>query len=377
MRRPPPGCGPRSRPPSRATRTRCGTASRSTASCPPSAPREAAARAVASGCRTIKIKVAAAGRGWTTTWRGSRPCARPSLRPGSGWTPTAAGASPRRGRRRCANWRRWASSTPSSRAPPSRTWPRCAPWTWACRSPQTSRSGARGPAAGARRRGRRHRGAQGPAARRGPGLPATWPRNWGCRWWSPARWRPPSACGPGWRWPPPCPSCPTPAGSRRGGCWTATWCRGRWCPSPGLPPSATSRRIRSAAGAARAGPELTRFWLDRWERVRRIVEEGALSSIELGIGGRRRPPRHGRHRRRARARVAQRRPRAGRATGRTGRRPRCGCTCASTSGSPGSPRSGWRRSPAGPSPSSPPRAPRWPTSAPPPWRPAPPACRWC
>ena len=23
-----------------------------------------------------------------------------------------------------------------------------------------------------------------------------------------------------------------------------------------------------------AGPELTRFWLDRWERVRRIVEEG-------------------------------------------------------------------------------------------------------
>ena len=38
------------------------------------------------------------------------------------------------------------------------------------------------------------------------------PSGSGCRWWSPARWRPRSDSGPGWRWPRPCRNCPTPAG---------------------------------------------------------------------------------------------------------------------------------------------------------------------
>ena len=122
----------------------------------------------------------------------------------------------------------------------------------------------RGPLPGPRPRGRRRRGAQGAAARRGPGLPADRRGHRPARRGVAARSRRASASPPVWRWPPPCRSCPTPAASRPSSCSPTTSpiasllprrrraarrTPGAWTP----PPSSGSRR-RTGARAALAGP---------------------------------------------------------------------------------------------------------------------------
>ena len=64
----------------------------------------------------------------------------------------------------------------------------------------------RGPAAGARPRGRRRRRGQGGAARGVRGRPRRSSRPAGCPWWCPRRSTRASASRPGWRSPPPCPT---------------------------------------------------------------------------------------------------------------------------------------------------------------------------
>ena len=71
------------------------------------------------------------------------------------------------------------------------------------------------PLPGPRPRGRRHRGAQGAAARRRARLPADRRGASGCRSWSRRRWRRRSGSLPASRWRRRCPSCRTRAGWRR------------------------------------------------------------------------------------------------------------------------------------------------------------------
>ena len=111
----------------------------------------------------------------------------------------------------------------------------------------------RRPLPGARPGGRRHRGAQGAAARRGAGLPAD---RRGHRAAGRGLERPgdlASASPPGWRSPPRCPSCRTPAGSRPCSCSPTTWSPTRCCRWTALLPVGLPGGRRGRPDPARRG----------------------------------------------------------------------------------------------------------------------------
>ena len=221
---------------------------------------------------------------------------------------------------------------------------------------------ADGPLPGAGPGGRRHRGAQGAAAGRGPRLPAD------RRGHRPAGRRVvrPGDVGraspPGSRWPRRCRSSPTPAGWRRSSCSPTTW------PSPRCSPSGVGcrwagRRSTSTRWTGwpphRSGP---RTGSGGWPRSGRCGRIDARDQPLDGPGpcGRRRAGRAGRHRDRGRARVPQRAA-AVRGVRRRRGRPGAAAHAASTSAPPGSSPSAWPRRRTSGSRSSAPRGPRSPT----------------
>ena len=129
--------------------------------------------------------------------RGGARRARP-LRPGPGGRQRRLGRRRPRSRR-SGGWtaRPATSSTSSSRAPRSRTWPAVRrPVDVPIAADESIRRGDR-PLSRPRPRGRRHRGAQGAAPRRRARPACGSPRRSGCRSWCPRRWRPRSASPPG------------------------------------------------------------------------------------------------------------------------------------------------------------------------------------
>ena len=147
-----------------------------------------------------------------TTSPGWRRCGTRSGRTaGSGSTPTAAGTVDAGRADAAPRWRRSAWSTPSSRAPPWTSWPSCGGGS-TCRWPRTSRSAAPRTRWRCARPGRPTSSCSRRSRWAASGPRCGWRPSAGCRWWCPARWSPRSGSRPGWRWPPPCPSCPTTAG---------------------------------------------------------------------------------------------------------------------------------------------------------------------
>ena len=145
------------------------------------------------GPRRARPRRPGAGRRQRRLGRRHRGADGPAARPGRGWSTSSSPAAPSRSSRRCA-----AASTcrspPTSRSAGPRTrcgWPGWRPPT--SRSSRCSRSAGSRPACGS-------------------------PSRSACRWSCPRRWSPRSASPPGSPWPPPCPSCPTPAGWRPCSC---------------------------------------------------------------------------------------------------------------------------------------------------------------
>ena len=340
----------RSRPRTRAGRSRCATRCPSTSPSPPSAPsrppRSSARRRLPHG----EGQGRRAGADPAPRRRpGSRRSATPSGPPaGSGSTPTAAGRSTRR--------------SPRSRARPRRRRPGVRRAALRLRggpgpgAPPGGRAGRgrrvdpprRGPLPGARPGGRRRRGAQGAAARRGPRVPADRrghrPAGRGLL----ARWRPRSGSPPGSRSRRRCPSCPTPAGLATVQLLTDDVVadpllprrRGLPVVRPEVDLAALDRRRASRTGPTPGARG--------WPTSRR---SGRISPRDHAPGRSRQPvdrPGH-RARRRARARRGpRRRARARlpvrRAGVRAARGPTpagSGCTCGSTSARPASSRSAW------------------------------------
>ena len=173
-RSPSPGCAAPRRPPPATGPSRCATAVPVNATVPVVSPEAAHALVARSGCATAKVKVADPGAPLADDLARVE-AVRDAL--GSG------GAGPRRRQRRVVRRRRRRRdrrARSGGRRPGVRRAAVCRRRGPGRRTPPGRRPDrrrrvdppGRGPLPGARPRGRGHRGAQGPAARRGAGLPA-------------------------------------------------------------------------------------------------------------------------------------------------------------------------------------------------------------
>ena len=249
--------------------SRCATGCRSTARSRPSArSRRPRSSRAPHGCRTAKVKVAEPGQtladdvarvGAVRDALG--PDGRVRVDANGGWSVArggrgdqAAGRVRPRVRRAAVPHRRRAARGPQPRRR-------------ADRRRRVDPQGQR-PLAGKGSRGRRHRGAQGAAARRGARLPAARRADRHARWWCRARWSRRSASPPGSPWPRRCPSCPTPAGWRRRRCSTGDLVARSDARSSTVSSTYAVLSVdRRRAGAARADAADDRsWWLDRLAR---------------------------------------------------------------------------------------------------------------
>ena len=216
-------------------------------------------------------------------------------------------------------------STSSSRAPPSRSWPRCAA---AYRRPRRRRRvdpARRGPDAGRGPGGRRHRRPQGAAARRGARLPRDRRAD------RPARRR---VLGPrdlgrhrrwAWPWRPRSPSCRTPAASPPSRCSPRDLVDDRCSRSTGL--CRCAGRSRPGSAGRRRGRSRDAGALVRQDRRRAGTRCEPVDRAGARARRRARPLRRTRGRPRprvalgpARVRAARRRRRRAAAAARTHRR---------------------------------------------------------